>query len=114
MPRTFPHGLDCEAFTIKALAEAAVSTSDQYDREHVTPWLRRAEHLKRANLASDDVSLAELRWTLDYSEDMEFLRTVFARAPKECRLRMPDVLSILAELPEIGDINSIRREMPLR
>ena len=27
---------------------------EPYDREHVTPWLRRAPHLKRANLASGD------------------------------------------------------------
>ena len=38
-PRSYPHGLDCEAFTTAALAEADASTREAYDHEHVTPWL---------------------------------------------------------------------------
>ncbi len=53
-PRSFPHGLDCEAFTTAALAESDTNTQVASDREHVTPWLRRAPHLKRANLHSGD------------------------------------------------------------
>ncbi|MEO7753051.1 MAG: NTP transferase domain-containing protein [Terracoccus sp.] len=36
-----PEGLGAEAFTAGDLRRAAASTTDPYDREHVTPWLRR-------------------------------------------------------------------------
>ncbi|MFM6852189.1 MAG: cytidylyltransferase domain-containing protein [Terrabacter sp.] len=36
-----PEGLGAEAFSVAALHEAAATTTDAYDREHVTPWLRR-------------------------------------------------------------------------
>ena len=55
MPRTFPHGLDCEAFTREALEQAHIEARDDYDREHVTPWLRQADNIVRANLTSGQV-----------------------------------------------------------
>ncbi|NUS41463.1 MAG: NTP transferase domain-containing protein [Terrabacter sp.] len=36
-----PEGLGAEAFSVAALREAAETATDAYDREHVTPWLRR-------------------------------------------------------------------------
>ena len=106
--RSFPHGLDCEAFTAAALADAAAKTSDAYDREHVTPWLIRAPHLKRANLHSDDPALARLRWTLDYPEDLAFVRAVFAALPPNSPGSMADVFKVIQRNPAIVGINAIR------
>ncbi|WP_281289184.1 aldo/keto reductase [Leekyejoonella antrihumi] len=36
-----PEGLGAEGFSVQALRDAAATTQDAYDREHVTPWLRR-------------------------------------------------------------------------
>ena len=109
MPRSFPHGLDCEAFTVKALAEAASETDDGYDREHVTPWLRRAPHFRHANLHSGRTGLSDHRWTLDYPEDLDFLRAVFEALPNENTAGMDDVLALLAARPELNEINAVRR-----
>jgi len=108
IPRTFPHGLDCEAFTTAALAEAAASTDLAYDREHVTPWLRRAAHLKRGNLLSADAALASHRWTLDYPEDLTFLRAVVGVTGAQNLRHMNDVLSVLEAHPELAPINACR------
>jgi spore coat polysaccharide biosynthesis protein SpsF len=110
MPRSFPVGLDCEAFTFAVIAEACRSARDPYDREHVTPWLRRAPHLKRANFTSGDPSLARHRWTLDYPEDLTFFRAVFAALPAGSCGRMQDVLSVIAESPQIVEINARHRQ----
>ena len=36
-----PEGLGAEVFTVRALRDAAEQATAAYDREHVTPWLRR-------------------------------------------------------------------------
>jgi len=36
-----PEGLGVEAFTVEAIRTAAARATASYDREHVTPWLRR-------------------------------------------------------------------------
>lgn len=108
-PRSFPHGLDCEAFTTDALAQADRRTREAYDREHVTPWLRRAPHLKRANLHSGRPELAQYRWTLDYSEDLAFFRAVFDAFPAGSTAGMNDILDVLAANPQFNDINAGRR-----
>lgn len=110
MPSSFPHGLDCEAFTVEALAESAAATAEPYDREHVTPWLRRAAHLKRCNLASHDSTLAEHRWTLDYPEDLAFFRAIFERLPFAHSARMRDLLDTIDRYPELVALNRHRAD----
>jgi spore coat polysaccharide biosynthesis protein SpsF (cytidylyltransferase family) len=75
-PPTFPKGLDVEALTretlLKAHAEAQLST----DREHVTPYVRRNKTIFRhANLRSH-FDLSGLRWTVDYADDLAFIRAL--------------------------------------
>jgi glutamate-1-semialdehyde 2,1-aminomutase/spore coat polysaccharide biosynthesis protein SpsF len=109
MPPSFPHGLDCEAFTTEALAEADRSTREPYDREHVTPWLRRAPHLKRKNLHSGRAGLERHRWTVDYTEDLTFLRAVVDALPLGSQAGMKEVLDVLTVKPHLNDINASRR-----
>ena len=109
MPRLYPHGLDCEAFTVAALRQAAGATALPFDREHVTPWLRRAAGLTRANLLGPGWPASMHRWTLDYPEDLDFFRAVFAALPDPEHAAMQDVLSLLAERPDILALNAARR-----
>jgi len=74
-PRSFPKGLDIECFTHAALAEAHSYATDDYDREHVTPYIVR--HNKGATLASGVPKHQLRRWTLDTRADLEFMRNVF-------------------------------------
>lgn len=109
LERTFPHGLDCEAFTTAALEEAAQAARDAYDREHVTPWLRRAPHLKRANLTTEIAGLTDERWTLDYPDDLTFIEAVFEHLPDNSAGRMADVIDVLKRHPELRAINAHHR-----
>lgn len=109
LERSFPHGLDCEAFTADALAQAAERARLPEEREHVTPWLRRAEHLQRVNLPSGDPALAEHRWTLDYPEDLLFFRALFDRMPAAARADMQEIVAFLGRNPDIPALNAMRR-----
>ena len=114
MPASFPHGLDCEAMTIEALCEAMMESEKPYDREHVTPWLRRAEHLVRANLSSGDPALAMHRWTLDFPEDFEFFRAVMAELPKNSPAKMGEIQNVLLEHPALSQINCMHQVQKIK
>ena len=111
MPYSFPQGLDCEAVTRVALEEADQMTDIPYDREHATPWLCRAPHIRRANLSSSRPELGRLRWTSHYPEDLEFCRAVLASFADGSRANLNDILAVLAKHPEIAKINECRRQV---
>ena len=71
MPRTFPLGYDCEAFTMNALRWHAEHSWDESSREHVTTALRSsvdgAHEVNEACPGGEDHS--HLRWTLDTIDD---------------------------------------------
>lgn len=108
MPPSFPHGLDCEVFTRGTLERAAARAADAFDREHVTPWMRRDLDVRRVNVACDRPGLARERWTLDYPEDLAFLRAVFERLPAGLSGAMDEVLQVLDAAPALRRINAAR------
>lgn len=111
MPPSWPHGLDCEAFTIEALDEAAATATAAEDHEHVTPWIRRNRAYHRVNLAGPGGELMAQRWTLDYPEDLAFLRAVYDRLPEGCAGRSWHAAAdILSREPELSLLNKSRRQ----
>lgn len=107
LPPSFPHGLDCEAFTRDALELAWREGTAREDREHVTPWLRRAPEIRRAVLAGPGGDLVHLRWTLDFLEDYDFFKTVFALMPAQTAIPgWQELATLLKRHPEIAAINS--------
>jgi spore coat polysaccharide biosynthesis protein SpsF len=75
--RTFPHGLDVEVMKVSALRAAALQATEPYDREHVTPFLYRNPDLFKLETLRREPSLAHLRWTVDYPDDLVFVRHVY-------------------------------------
>jgi spore coat polysaccharide biosynthesis protein SpsF len=73
-----PTGAAVEACTVDALRHAAAATADPYDREHVTPYLRRglagASVQARAPIA---LRRADLRFTVDSAADLVTVRALF-------------------------------------
>jgi spore coat polysaccharide biosynthesis protein SpsF (cytidylyltransferase family) len=111
MPPSWPHGLDCEVFTIGALDEAATTAVAPEDHEHVTPWIRRNRAYRRVNLAGPGGEAVAQRWTLDYPEDLAFLRAVYERLPGGCAGRSwRAALAVLDREPQLALINEARRQ----
>lgn len=103
--RTWPHGLDCEAFTLAALERAEAVAVEEADREHVTPWLRRAPELRRANLEGPGGEASAQRWTLDYPEDYDFMKALFRRlAPDGPVPGMGEIISAISGSSEVGEL----------
>lgn len=77
--RTYPHGLDTEVMRRAALEQACREATDPYEREHVTPFIYRRPHLFELAYLSQSPSRAHLRWTVDFPEDLAFVRDVYER-----------------------------------
>lgn len=75
--KSFPHGLDMEAMAPSALRRGAAEATAAYDHEHVTPYLYSEPGRFRTETLTRAPSLAHLRWTVDYPEDLDFVRHVY-------------------------------------
>ena len=84
--RTYPDGLDVEAFTFDALSITYSSVQDKYSKEHVTTYMHGLSKnskykgsFKKSSL-ENKVDFSHLRWTLDEEKDLEFLKAIFLLA----------------------------------
>ncbi len=74
IPRTWPTGLDCEAFTAATLFTAEQFATTDYHREHATPYIyQHPEQFSIRNFPCPQPGLERHRWTLDTPEDYTFL-----------------------------------------
>jgi spore coat polysaccharide biosynthesis protein SpsF (cytidylyltransferase family) len=108
---TYPHGLDCEVFTRAALESAAVEATEPYDREHVTPWIRKHPDYRKTNVEGPGGAQAKWRWTLDFPEDLDFLRALYRYLPPP--REMPawrEMAAVVAAHPELCAINQARAQ----
>ncbi len=102
---TYPEGLDIEVFSFDALEKAWRKAELPSEREHVTPYIwKNPDKFNLANIKYEQ-NLSHLRWTLDYEEDLQFTRQVYARLYHGQVFLMRDILALLDQEPELGQIN---------
>lgn len=107
---SFPQGADVQVFRRRDIAEVAATVDDPAVREHVSlhfyehPELFRIIHL----LAPRSMYAPDLRLQLDYPEDLQFIREVYARLePVSGDLFGVDaILRLLRREPALGRINA--------
>jgi glutamate-1-semialdehyde 2,1-aminomutase len=111
LPATYPDGLDTEVFTLEALERAARETNDPFDREHVTPYLRRPGLFKTGVMVNSE-DLSGFRWTVDELVDFEVVTNVFNYFQPNIYFSWLQVLDLQHKKPEIFIANSkiIRNE----
>lgn len=106
-PASWPKGYDTEVFSREALERMATEAITPYQREHVTPWLLQTPGTVRRNVALGSGNYSDWRWTLDYPEDLTFLRTLLTRCRRLPHLPDFDELrTIVAQDPSIARINA--------
>lgn len=103
-PPTFPDGQDVEVVSRSALERAAREAVAPSDREHVTPYIRgRPDQFSRMNFEHVE-DLSKMRWTVDDSADLEFVRGVVDRLGPMASF--DSIVALLRAVPEIGRLNS--------
>lgn len=120
LPAKFPHGLDCEVFSAERLYDALWLSRTHHEREQATAWLRTREDVVKACLAGPGNGLERLRWTLDWPEDLAFVRAVYDEMGEEAAsiswlelaalcLRRPDLVALNAERSDDMRLKSVQR-----
>lgn len=71
--RTFPKGLDCEAFTMDCLEAAYNLAQTDYEKEHVTAWMQNEPEVKKGLVRNKRKITHEENYCVDYPEDIERL-----------------------------------------
>lgn len=96
---SFPDGLDVEVFSGTLLHRAAEEARENYDREHVTPFIRRAAGESVVEV-SPPTDLSRLRLTIDEPEDFAVLEAIFSSFGDNT-FSLDDIASLAAEKPGI-------------
>jgi spore coat polysaccharide biosynthesis protein SpsF len=77
--RGLPVGATVEAMSVAALRRAAGLASTSYDREHVTPFIRRDPRSRALDLLAPlPLRRADLRFTVDTADDLTAMRRLYA------------------------------------
>ncbi len=110
-PPTYPDGLDVEIFTLSALELASKETANLFDREHVTPYLRRNTKFIQASSQNEE-DLSNLRWTVDELSDFEVIDAVFEAFSPRTDFTWKEVYALYKNRPKLFEANKqlIRNE----
>lgn len=103
--RSYPIGLDVEAFTFNALEIAWREAKEPHEREHVLPYLYEVENRFRCIVGAHEPDYGQHRWTVDTPEDLDLAREIYSR------LRIDDfswleVLKLVQDYPDLSAINA--------
>jgi glutamate-1-semialdehyde 2,1-aminomutase len=92
-PPTYPDGLDVEVFDFSTLERTYLEARTNFDREHVTPYVRNSGVFITSNIELD-VDLSALRWTLDEQADFIVIDKIFNHFKPNIHFSWLDVLSL--------------------
>jgi len=108
-PRTYPDGLDVEVPSADVLAELDRTVTSAEDREHVTAAIRRDLTRYRTTTLRSDVELGDVRWTVDTSEDLAFIRKVVARLDsRRHEAGLNEILDAVRTKPSLAEFHGRR------
>jgi spore coat polysaccharide biosynthesis protein SpsF len=110
--RTYPRGLDTEAFAFSALELAWKQDTDPSLREHVTQYIVRHPEIFRIRGIMNDIDYSAMRWTVDTAEDLRFVRTVYENFQDD-KFTWKELVGFLEAHPEITDINKVVKQKSL-
>ena len=106
-PPTFPDGLDVEVFGRRSLEDANLGALSNFEREHVTPFIRNG-NFKKLNLRNiHDTS--ELRLTLDEPEDLTLLQKVFEIFHPDINFSFDKIEKLLMSNPRLMETNNTHK-----
>ena len=104
--RTYPIGLDVEVVSFYALERAWKEATELHEREHVMPYFYEVSGRFKIITLDHEKDLSALRWTVDTTEDLEFIRQILKYLHCRMDFSWKDVLEVIEKNPELLQINA--------
>jgi len=105
-PLTYPDGLDVDVMPMGSLEYVWQHATEPHQREHTIPYFWEAG-MRVYNFEHPDQLFYQHRWTLDYPEDYELVKSIFTALYRKGELfTTRDILDYLAMHPELLKINA--------
>lgn len=106
-PRSYARGFDYEIASINSLMDADQTTTDSFDREHVTPylWKNKTGRVKIQNISQDE-DHSTLRICVDTPEDFELIKILISDYHAET-MNHTEIESLMVSHPELVAINAM-------
>lgn len=104
----YPHGMDCEAFTMAALAQAHHRATLLEDREHVTLWMKNVPEIRKTHYKNPakDGPFGDVRLVIDYPQDYAMVQALIrangGKPPQDYRT----CVQLLNDHPDIKAMNA--------
>lgn len=103
--KIFPRGMDAEVFSFKQLETAFINAKEDYQREHVTPYIY--ENANKIYPYQSDVDYSKYRLTLDTKEDFELICKIYEDLYKGTHnFHLKDIIELFERKPELFKINA--------
>ena len=91
----YPDGLDTEVFSYRALEKSWLEATSDYDKEHVTTYIRNHPEIFRIGKLNYERDLSHFKWSVDTEKDLEFVRQTYQKLGDEFHLQ--DILNLVEE-----------------
>lgn len=112
--RSYPRGMEAEIFSMEALSIANQEARENYEFEHVTPFIYTHPEKFKISEYSFNKDESHHRWTVDTIEDFQLVKKIIEELfPKNQNFTIRDVLALLSRNPSWIEINSHVRQKGL-
>jgi spore coat polysaccharide biosynthesis protein SpsF len=102
---SYPDGLDIEIIAPGIFKKLLVSSLSKEEQEHVTLGIYSRKDKFRTYNVSNNANISEFRWTVDTSDDLAFVKSVYAHfESKEIDFTFKDVLTFVKKNPNLNRI----------
>ena len=102
----FPVGTVVEVSTFNALESAWKKAKNQFEREHVFPYIQSHPEIFKISNVKSRKELSHIRITVDKNNDLKFVREIYKRIPRgKNAFKIYDLEKILSKEPHLLKIN---------
>lgn len=106
LQRTYPRGMDVEAFSFEILEIAWEKAKKQHQREHVTPYIYENSDLFSVSNVKNENDLSSLRLTVDEDKDLQLVREIYKRLyKKDSIFYLKSIIELFKKSPKLKSIN---------
>ena len=108
---TYPDGLDCEVFNMKALEKSWKEATSQHQKEHVTPYIYETDNFRIKNFSSKK-DFSNLRWTVDENIDLLVIKNIYTYFSPRIDFNWEEVIDLYNKNPDLfkDNLNIKRNE----